>query len=326
MRDGGPRRRFFELPPLELLAAFEAAARHLSFTRAGEEIALTQSAVSRQIQALEGRLGVVLFRRLHRALALTDEGRILYAAVAEALTRLDRATRELTEVERVRTVVVTTTPGFAGLWLIPRLATFVAAHPGVDVRISAGNALASLERGGVDVAVRYQSAAAAGGQGVRLFGETAFPVCSPRLRGPSHPPLARPADLVGHTLLRMEPDGKNQLQDWDLWLHAMGLAELQPAGVLHFSSYDQLISAALAGQGIALGRVPLIESHLKSRKLVAPFSESVVSPRSYYMLVAPTSAARPEIRDFTEWLVTNAAATSPGRGRDSARRRGRARA
>jgi DNA-binding transcriptional LysR family regulator len=322
MREGAMS-RYFELPPLELLVAFEAAARHLSFTRAGAEIALTQSAVSRQIQALEQRLGVVLFRRLHRALALTDDGRTLYGAVTEALGGLDRVTRELTRAERVKTVVVTTTPGFAGLWLIPRLATFVAAHPGVDVRISAANALASLDRGGVDVAVRYQSVAAAGGQGVRLFGETAFPVCSPRLRGASHPPLQRPADLAGHTLLRMEPDGKNQLQDWDLWLHAMGLSTLHPAGVLHFSSYDQLISAALAGQGIALGRVPLIESHLKSRKLVAPFSESVVSPRSYYMLVAPASAARPEIRAFTEWLVANAEATLPARGRDSARRRGR---
>ena len=316
--------RFFELPPLELLVAFEAAARHLSFTRAGEEIALTQSAVSRQIQALEGRLGVILFRRLHRALALTDDGRSLYAAVAEALARLDRATRELTRAERVKAVVVTTTPGFAGLWLIPRLASFVATQPGVDVRISAGNALANLDRGDVDVAIRYQSVAAAGGLGVRLFGETVFPVCSPRLRGPSHPPLRRPPDLAGHTLLRMEPDGKNPLQDWDLWLHAMGLAELQPAGLLHFSSYDQLISAALAGQGVALGRVPLIESHLKSRKLVAPFSESVVSPRSYYMLVAPASAGRPEIRAFTDWLVANAAAKEPARGRDSARRRGRA--
>jgi DNA-binding transcriptional LysR family regulator len=122
----------------------------------------------------------------------------------------------------------------------------------------------------------------------------------------------------------MEPDGRNQLQDWDMWLHAMGLAGLQPAGVLHFSSYDQLISAALAGQGVALGRVPLIQSHLKSRKLVAPFSESVVSPRSYYMLVAPSSAARPEVRAFTDWLVANAEATAPARGRGSGRRPDRA--
>ena len=258
--------RAFELPPLELLVAFESAARHLSFTRAGAEIALTQSAVSRQVLALEDRLGVPLFRRLHRALALTEDGATFYAATLEALSRLDRATRAIRHSERAQTVVVTTTPGFAGLWLIPRLASFVADHPEVDVRISASNALVNLERDGVDIGIRYRPVRTAGPEdGVRLFGETVSPVCSPRLLRPPHPPLARPADLAAHTLLRMEPDGGNQLQDWGLWLQAMKLADLRPAGVLHFSSYDQLISAAIAGQGIALGRVPLIDSHLKSR-------------------------------------------------------------
>jgi DNA-binding transcriptional LysR family regulator len=317
----------FELPPLELLVAFEAAARHLSFTRAADEVALTQSAVSRQIQALEERLGVALFRRMHRALALTDEGRTLQVAVSEALGRLDRATRELRRADRVKTVVVTTTPGFAGLWLIPHLSSFVARHPDVDVRISAGNALAHLERDGVDVAVRYQSveAAAAAAPSVRLFGETVFPVCSPRLRRPPHAPLRQPPDLAGHTLLRMEPDGGNQLQDWGLWLHAMKLADLKPAGVLHFSSYDQLISAAVAGQGIALGRVPLIDGLLTGRKLVALFADAVVSPRSYFMLVSSAAGAKPEVREFTDWLVAAALAPPTGRAPGSARPSGRAR-
>ena len=312
--------RAFELPPLELLVAFESAARQLSFTLAADEIALTQSAVSRQILALESRLGVPLFRRLHRALELTDDGAKMYAATVEALGRLDRTTREIRHSERPRTVVVTTTPGFAGLWLIPRLAGFVAAHPGVDVRISASNSLVDLEREGVDVAVRYRPVASAGpDDGIRLFGETVSPVCSPRLLKAPHPPLIRPEDLAAHTLLRMEPDGANQLQDWGLWLHAMRLDALRPAGVLHFSSYDQLISAAIAGQGIALGKMPLIESHLKSRKLVAPFSEGVVSPRCYFMIASLASASKPELRDFTDWLQATA------RGPGSARRPGRAR-
>jgi LysR family glycine cleavage system transcriptional activator len=312
--------RAFELPPLELLVAFESAARHLSFTRAADEVALTQSAVSRQILALESRLGVPLFRRLHRALALTEDGAKLYAATFEALGRLDRATREIKHSERVKTVVVTTTPGFAGLWLIPRLATFVAAHPDVDVRISASNAVVNLERDGVDLAVRYRPVKNAGPEeGVRLFGETVSPVCSPRLLRPPHPPLVRPVDLAAHTLLRMEPDGGNQLQDWGLWLHAMQLGALRPAGVLHFSSYDQLISAAIAGQGIALGKMPLIESHLKSRKLVAPFSDAVVSPRCYFMVASSTAAQNPAVRDFMAWLQ------SAARGPGSARRSGRAR-
>src|ERR1017187_7599646 len=118
-------RRAFDLPPLELLVAFEAAARHLSFTRAGDEIALTQSAVSRQIQALESALGTALFRRLHRSLALTEDGRAFFQAASSALVDLDRAARALKRSDQVKTVVVTTTPGFAGLWLIPRLSTFV---------------------------------------------------------------------------------------------------------------------------------------------------------------------------------------------------------
>ncbi len=312
--------RAFELPPLELLVAFESAARHLSFTRAAEEIALTQSAVSRQILALEERLGVALFPRLHRALVLTDDGTKFYAATVEALGRLDRATRELRHSERARTVVVTTTAGFAGLWLIPRLATFIAAHPGVDVRISASNALVDLERDGVDIGIRYRPVKSAGpDDGVRLFGETVSPVCSPRLLRPPHPALARPEDLAAHTLLRMEPDGGNQLQDWGLWLHAMRLADLRPAGVLHFSSYDQLISAAIGGQGIALGRVPLIESHLKSRKLVAPFSDAVVSPRCYYMAASAASNGKPEVRDFMAWLQETARVPGSARRRDRGR-------
>ena len=309
-----------DLPPLELLVAFEAAARHLSFTRAGDEIALTQSAVSRQIQSLEADLGVPLFRRLHRALVLTDAGHALHRSVAAALADLDRATREVRGTSRVRTVIVTTTAGFAGLWLIPRLSLFVADHPGVDVRISAGNTLVDLEREGVDVAVRYQPVdAGAGTSGERLFGEIVFPVCSPRLKRDPARPLSRPADLARHTLLRMAPDGGNQLQDWGLWLHAVQLGGLEPAGVIHFSSYDQLIQAAEAGQGVALGRSPLIDRLLKSRRLVVPFTAEVVSPRGYCMIVSAAAAGKPEVRDFASWLAATArapgSASRPGRGR-----------
>jgi LysR family transcriptional regulator, glycine cleavage system transcriptional activator len=309
-------RRAFDLPPLELLVAFEAAARHLSFTRAGDEIALTQSAVSRQIQALEGHLGVALFRRLHRSLALTEEGRAFFQAVGSALADVDRATRSLKRRDEAKTVVVTTTPGFAGLWLIPRLSSFVAANPGVDVRISAGNALAHLERDGVDVAVRYQAIDTAP-PGSRLFGETVYPVCSPKLRRAAGARLKVPADLAQQTLLRMEPDGSNQLMDWSLWLHAMKLSDLRPAGVMHFSSYDQLIHAAVAGQGVALGRLPLIDQLVRTRKLVALFAGSVVSPRGYCVIVAERAAERAEVAAFLAWL------TAAARGPDSTAPKGR---
>jgi LysR family glycine cleavage system transcriptional activator len=313
-------RRAYDVPPLELLVAFEAAARHLSFTRAGDEIALTQSAVSRQIQALEERLGVSLFRRLHRALVLTEEGRVFQQATTEALTAIDRASRALRPGGETRPVVISTTAGFAGLWLIPRLSSFVAARPEIDVRISTGNGLANFDRDGVDVAVRYRSVDLLPAGALPLFGETVLPVCSPRLLRAAGTTLRVPADLAGQTLLRMEPDGSNQLQDWGLWLHAMHLTHLKPAGVLHFSSYDQLVQAAVAGQGVALGRVPLIDRLLKAKKLVAPFADAVVSPRGYCMLVGPGSARRPEVGAFTAWLAAEARA--PG----SAGPRGRARA
>jgi len=316
----------YDLPPLDALVAFESAARHLSFTRAADEVALTQSAVSRQIQALESRLGVTLFRRLHRAIALTDEGRTLQLAVVDALVRLDRATREIRQTDRIKSVIVTTTAGFAGLWLIPRLADFVAAHPGIDVRITTSYELVNLERDAVDVAIRYRPIDVALPAGsMTLFGETVFPVCSPKLRASKVAPLREPADLARHILLNMEGDNSEQLLDWNLWLHALGVADLKPAGMLRFSSYDQIIQAAIAGQGVALGRMPLLERQLAERQLVAPFRKSLVSPRGYCVIVSTRSADRPEVRAFVDWLVLTAAPQAEERGPGSERRQGRAR-
>jgi len=316
----------YDLPPLDALVAFESAARHLSFTRAANEIALTQSAVSRQIQTLEERLGVALFRRMHRAIALTDEGRTLQLAVVDALVRLDRATRDIRQAERIKAVIVTTTAGFAGLWLIPRLSAFVAAHPGVDVRITTSYELVNLERDAVDVAIRYRPIDVALPAGsMTLFGETVFPVCSPKLRASKVAPLREPADLARHILLNMEGDNSEQLLDWNLWLHALGVADLKPAGMLRFSSYDQIIQAAIAGQGVALGRMPLLERQLAERQLVAPFRKSLVSPRGYCVIVSTRSADRPEVRAFVDWLVLTAAPQAEERGPGSERRQGRAR-
>ena len=224
-------RRAYEVPPLELLVAFEAAARHLSFTRAGDEIALTQSAVSRQIQALEDRLGVALFRRLHRALELTEEGRAFQQATSEALATIDRATRALRTGGDIRPVVVSTTAGFAGVWLIPRLTSFVAAHPEVDVRISTGNTLAKLERDGVDVAVRYRRSTCCGGCAAAVRRDRLAGL-QPALLRAAGASLRLPADLAGQTLLRMEPDGGNHCR-----LGALAARDaadqLRPAAGLH---------------------------------------------------------------------------------------------
>lgn len=322
------RKRQYDLPPLDQLEAFEAAARHLSFTKAGDELALTQSAVSRQIAALEAFYGVPLFQRLHRALRLSAEGQLLQGAVVEVLQRLHLASASLRGERRVKAVVVTTTAGFAGLWLIPRLAGFTSSRPDVDVRISASNALVNLERDGVDVAIRYHTLEGAGADGQRLFGDSFVPVCSPRLLLDAARPLKTPEDLRLHCLLHMdyEPGPDRELLEWPPWLRAMRLEGLEPASVLHFSHYDQLVQAAVSGQGVALGRLPLIADLLRQRKLVLPFKKSVMSPRAYYVLQSQASRRKPEVLEFLDWLRAEAhAADAPtARAPGSAGRAGRA--
>src|ERR1051325_2609421 len=191
------------LPALDLLVGFEAAARHLSFTKAGEELFLTQSAVSRQIKELEEQLGVALFHRRHRALVLTDAGQQFYAATAQVITTMRTATERLrAQSGRKRPLSVTTTHSFAALWLIPRLAGFTRTHPGVDVRITADTRVQDLERDGLDLAIRHGPPSLSGPNAVRLFGERVFPVCSPKLLK-THP-LREPADLKNHTLLQYD--------------------------------------------------------------------------------------------------------------------------
>ena len=294
--------RHYDLPPLDQLEAFEASARHLSFTKAADELALTQSAVSRQIAALEAHYGLPLFRRLHRALRLTDDGQALSQVVGDVLGQLHQIGGELNRDRRAKTVVVTTTPGFAGLWLIPRLASFTAARPDVDVRISASYSLVNLNRDGFDLAVRYQSEDAIDAGAELLFGDVVLPVCSPKLLRDKTRPLKTPEDLRHHVLMYLDSGPGADMQDWPIWLRAMKLEGLKPASVLHFSQFDQLINAAVAGQGVALGRSPLLKQLLAERKLVAPFKKTVASPRSYYLVQSAGVGRKPEVQDFAEWL------------------------
>ncbi|HKY90508.1 MAG TPA: LysR family transcriptional regulator, partial [Nevskiaceae bacterium] len=182
-----------EVPPLDLLRGFEAAARHLSFTRAATELFLTQSAVSRQVQALEEHLGVPLFQRRHRALLLTDAGQILQRTATEVLAQLAETTREIRDLSSTRQITVTTLVSFASLWLVPRLPLFRERHPHIDVRIAADNTVIDLTRDRVDVAIRYVAPARAPANATRLFGEDVVPMCSPALLRDRKRPLRQPA-------------------------------------------------------------------------------------------------------------------------------------
>lgn len=291
------------LPPLDLLVTFEAAARQLSFTRAGTERFITQSAVSRQIRALEEDLGVALFRRRHRSLQLTDAGLRLQAACAEVLARLRSTVGELRAPARRETLSLTTTPGFASLWLIPRLADFTRAHPGIDVRLDASFEQRDLHGDGFDLAVRYGRPGVV--EGRQIFAESMQPVCSPKLL--KQLPLASPADLRHHTLLQVSTMGGGGMPiEWGPWLRAAGLTGLQPRATLSFSGYGEAIAAALEGQGVALGRRPLVDALLRSRKLVTPFKDETASSRAYFLIVEPAARARPAVRALEHWLLEQA--------------------
>jgi len=298
------------LPSLDFLRGFEAAGRRLSFTLAADELFLTQSALSRQIKALEDALGVALFERRHRALALTPSGTAFHREVTGLLESLAAATERTSGAVRAPGLTLSTTVSFASLWVIPRLASFRERHPDVEVYVSADDRVVDLARGDVDIAVRYLPDSAAPENAVRLFGERMTPVASPKIaRGAS--PLRAPADLTKHVLLHLDdPEGRTPWLDWRSWLTSNGQPGLKPAGALRFRIYDQVVQAAVGGQGVALGRLPMIAEHLRDGRLVAPFAKKYESARSYFALAAPRAGERDDVVAFLHWLADEAALES----------------
>jgi DNA-binding transcriptional LysR family regulator len=296
------------LPSLDFLRGFEAAGRLLSFTRAAQEIFVTQSALSRQVQALEAALGVPLFVRRHRSLDLTPAGIAFHRDVTAALNALATAAESAGGIGRAPGLTVSTTVSFASLWVIPRLASFRARHPDVEVYVSADDRLIDLGRGEVDVAVRYMADSTAPEGAVRLFGERMMPVVSPKLVRRGGTPLAVPGDLARHVLLHLDdPDGHTPWLEWSVWLASNGTPGLKPAGSLRFKLYDQVIQAAVGGQGVALGRIPLIAEYLRDGRLLAPFAKRYDSPRGYYAVIAPHATDRVDVAGFVSWLKEEAA-------------------
>jgi len=291
-----------DLPPLENLRAFDAAARHLSFTRAAEELFLTQSAVSKQVIALESALATRLFERVTRGLALTTAGERLHRATEIAFAELRAAAAELRGGEEP-TVTLATTQAFASFWLIPRLADFRRCHPGIDIRISANTRLVDLERGRFDAAVRYLQDRNAPANALRLFGDTVLPVVSPALLKKSAEPLARPADLVHHILLEYEDEQQRRpWLSWPVWLEMAGVPALRPAGSIAFNQYEPAIRAAVEGQGVALATLALVADLLQQGKLVAPLPQRFSNPQSYYLLLTDRAAVNPAVEAFRQWL------------------------
>lgn len=295
---------------LGCLRAFEAVARLSSFRAAGDEMHLTQPAVSRQIQALEDELGAVLFVRGTRHVELTGAGATLLRAVAPLLGQLDTTVRQIRAARHRRQVTVTTFASFASLWLLPRLPLFQREHPDIDIRISAGDRFADPDDPEVDLALRYCLAGDVPSDAEPLFGEQVSPAASPALLAAQ--PLDLPAQLAQHTLIEEDDHRPSALYlGWRHWLERRGSAALEPRRWIYMNYTHQQIQAALAGQGVVLARLALVGESLARGDLVEPFGAAgrIESPFGYWLVRWPGRSARSEVRAFESWVLAQAAGT-----------------
>jgi LysR family glycine cleavage system transcriptional activator len=293
-----------KLPPANSLVVFEAAARHLSFTRAAKELSVTQAAVSRQIQILEDHLGVPLFQRLPRALRLTPGGIRLHKAVTMGLEHIAATASEIRRVGPRADLTISTSVTFANYWLMSRVAKFRAAHPDIELKLVASSPVGDLVAAGIDLAVRYGSGRWPDVEAIHLMDNEIFPVCAPSYLE-AHKPPQRPRDLLQHVLLHLLEYDRNWVT-WQAWLQNQGVDwKPRPKG-LAFDNYLVLIQAALDGQGIALGGGRLAEDFIARGILVRPLKTTQREERGFYLLVpkeVPLSKAGELFRD---WIVAEA--------------------
>ena len=290
------------LPPLNALRTFEAAARHLSFVEAADELCVSPAAVSHQIRMLEDHLGTALFHRSSRSLSLTEAGATLVPEVREAFARLNNATRELRRREFAGPLTVGVPPSFAGKWLIPRLPRFRERCPEIEVRVASASDLVDFGRNDVDVAIRYGKGKYPGLRSELLMATEHFPVCSPSLAA-GDPPLRTPDDLRHFVLLHDEiPAGLPALPNWDTWLRAAGAKGVDTRSGPRFNNSFLTLEMAIAGNGVALALSALVSADLEDGRLVRPFALGLPSEFSFFVLYPPTSLEKPKIKMFRAWL------------------------
>ena len=307
------------LPPLQALRTFEAASRHLSFTRAAEELCVTQGAVSQQVKQLEEYLGLKLFYRLPRKLEPTEEGVRLFRAANEAFTRISAEVEQLKSVEQAGVLTVSVLQSFAVKWLIPRLGKFRALHPDVDVRIHADDRPVNFRSDGIDMAVRFARKASEGVYSELLFTDLIFPVCSPMLLNDEKYPITEPADLVNHVLLHdatargfdlrdhMPPtEAEADNADWKHWLSEHPVRGVDPNRGVTFNAGDMVVQAAITGQGVAMARLSVAFDDLRAGLLVRPFEQTSTSGFSYYITLPEGNMERAWVKVFVDWLRAEA--------------------
>jgi LysR family transcriptional regulator, glycine cleavage system transcriptional activator len=287
------------LPPLNALPSFEAAARHLSFSRAAEELRVTHGAVSRAVRNLEDHLGAQLMVRATRSVHLTPIGASFAAEIRDVLEHLAAATSAATG-QTSGIVSVSTIDSFAARWLMPRLFRFRRIHGDIDVRVATSERLADFVSDGIDIAIRCGGGRYPDLSSELLMKEDHFPVCSPKLLKGRYP-LRIPADLVGHTLLH-----DVFTVDWAMWLHSAGIDNVDPHRGPTFLSSDHAIQAAIRGEGVVLGRSALVTDELAAGRLVRPFELSLPAGFAYYIVYPPRALQRPNVKAFRDWLRAEA--------------------
>ncbi|MBI5132427.1 MAG: transcriptional regulator GcvA [Rhodopseudomonas palustris] len=297
------------LPSLNGLRAFEAAARHLSFTLAAAELNVTQTAISHQIKRLEQELGVKLFVRQNRALTLTPQARDYLPGIRAAFNDLRLATDRLLRKDNDRVLTVSTLSSLAAKWLLPRLSAFQEAHTGIDVRITTSTALVDFAKDDVDAAIRYGRGRWPGLRADWLMADQLFPVCSPALLTGGRP-LACPQDLAEHTLLHTSGGYDD---DWRLWLTAAGLPpDVSKLPGLTFDMTFMTVQAAIDGLGVAIGRTSYVETDIAKGRLVVPFKIALPDEWGFYLVSPLASADSPKLTAFRQWLI----ATTSGKAGD----------
>jgi LysR family glycine cleavage system transcriptional activator len=291
------------LPSLNGLRAFEAAARHLSFTQAASELNVTQTAISHQIRRLEEELGLRLFIRKNRALALTAKAKEYLPGVRAAFNDLRLATEYLLRKDDGNKLTISTLASLAAKWLLPRLSTFQEAHPGIDVRITTSAALIDFKTGDVDAAIRYGRGHWPGVRAEWLMADELFPVCSPALlKGDK--PLRCPEDLAHRTLLHTTGGYDD---DWRQWLTAAGLpSNISKQPGVSFDLIFMTIQAAIDGIGVAMGRTSYVQDDIAKGRLVVPFKIALPSDAGFYLVSPEAAADSPKLQAFRQWLVASA--------------------
>jgi LysR family glycine cleavage system transcriptional activator len=293
------------LPPLNALRAFEAAARHLNFSRAADELSVTPGAVSQQIQNLEDYVGAALFKRTPKGLLLTDAAQTALPALREAFDRLAEAASLLTAAVDGRRLTLTAPPSFAAKWLVPRLGAFEQKHPQVDVWLSAAIELVDLAAGEVDVAIRYGAGRYPGLEVKRLFAEAVIPVASPEHLAAQ--PLNSPSDLANHILLHDgSPDFDDSCPDWSMWLAARGLKNIDGMRGPRFNQSSLVIEAAVNGRGVALAKRTLASADLEAGRLVAPLQIATAVDFAYYLVHPKAKGRLPQVKAFVSWIEAEA--------------------